>query len=280
MRRSGAASRTWARAAWRPSVGAHGKVARRLARLLVARGDRSGMIRNPAHVDDLRADGSEPVVCDLERVGDDELAGAISGADAVVFAAGAGPGSGPSASSPSTATGQSSCSMRHAPRTSSGTSWSAPSAPRTRPTATACSPSTCGRRPRPTGSSWPAIAPGPSCGRCSCRTSRDGRIRLAQQPLRGEVPRDDVAGVLAAVLPEPRSARRVLYVGADDDPIEEALARVLVSPFAHTMSPKFGLPTGSLRKRRSALSARWPSGSPPAARRGQAAASRLRPSAM
>ena len=76
-------------------VGAHGKVARRLARLLVARGDRvRGVIRNPAHVDDLRADGSEPVVCDLERVGDDELAGAISGADAVVFAAGAGPGSG------------------------------------------------------------------------------------------------------------------------------------------------------------------------------------------
>jgi hypothetical protein len=155
-------------------VGAHGKVARRLARLLVARGDRvRGVIRNPAHGDDLRADGSEPVVCDLERVGADELAGAISGADAVVFAAGAGPGSGASARSPSTATGRSSCSMRHAPRTSSGTSWSAPSAPRTRPTATTCSPFICGRRPRPTGSSLPAIAPGPSCARCPCRTSRE-----------------------------------------------------------------------------------------------------------
>jgi len=54
-----------------------------------------------------------------------------------------------------------------------------------------------------------------------------GRVRLAEQPLSGEVPRDDVAGVLAAVLPEPRSARRVLYVSAGDDPIEEALARVL-----------------------------------------------------
>src|SRR6201991_4090537 len=76
-------------------VGGHGKVARRLARLLVARGDRvRGVIRNPAHVEDLRADGSEPVVCDLERAGADELAGAISGADAAVFAAGAGPGSG------------------------------------------------------------------------------------------------------------------------------------------------------------------------------------------
>jgi uncharacterized protein YbjT (DUF2867 family) len=76
-------------------VGGHGKVARQLARLLVAGGDRvRGVIRNPAHVDDLRADGSEPVVCDLERVGADELARAISGADAVAFAAGAGPGSG------------------------------------------------------------------------------------------------------------------------------------------------------------------------------------------
>jgi uncharacterized protein YbjT (DUF2867 family) len=54
-----------------------------------------------------------------------------------------------------------------------------------------------------------------------------GRVRLAGQPLQGEVPRDDVAGVLAAVLHEPRSARRVLYVSAGDDPIEEALARVL-----------------------------------------------------
>ena len=65
-------------------VGAHGKVARRLAPLLVARGDRvRGVIRNPAHVDDLRADGSEPVVCDLERVGADELAETRGGANAV-----------------------------------------------------------------------------------------------------------------------------------------------------------------------------------------------------
>ena len=54
-----------------------------------------------------------------------------------------------------------------------------------------------------------------------------GRVRLAEEPLQGEVPRDDVAGVLAAVLHEPRSARRVLYVSAGDHPIEEALARVL-----------------------------------------------------
>jgi uncharacterized protein YbjT (DUF2867 family) len=54
-----------------------------------------------------------------------------------------------------------------------------------------------------------------------------GRVRLAEQPLDGKIPRDDVAGVLAAVLHEPRSARHVLYASAGDDPIEEALARLL-----------------------------------------------------
>src|SRR5205085_708887 len=50
------------------------------------------LIRNPEHAEDLRAIGAEPVVCDLEADGD--LAAAIAGSDAVVFAAGAGPGSG------------------------------------------------------------------------------------------------------------------------------------------------------------------------------------------
>ena len=69
-------------------------MARLLARRLVARGDGvRGLIRNP-DTDDLLADGSEPVICDLEKAGVEEVAAAVSGADAVVFAAGAGPGSG------------------------------------------------------------------------------------------------------------------------------------------------------------------------------------------
>ena len=76
-------------------AGGHGKVARQLARLLVERGDEvRGLIRNPEHADDLRADGSDPVLCDLENAGVEEVARAIAGAGAVVFAAGAGPGSG------------------------------------------------------------------------------------------------------------------------------------------------------------------------------------------
>jgi uncharacterized protein YbjT (DUF2867 family) len=74
-------------------AGGHGKIAMILGRLLVERGDTvRGLIRNPDHEGDLRAAGVEPVLCDLE--GDGDVAAAIRGADAVVFAAGAGPGSG------------------------------------------------------------------------------------------------------------------------------------------------------------------------------------------
>lgn len=74
-------------------VGGHGQIARHLLRMLAERGDNArGVIRNPDHADDLRADGAEPVLCDLER---DDLTDAVAGADAVVFAAGAGPNSGP-----------------------------------------------------------------------------------------------------------------------------------------------------------------------------------------
>jgi nucleoside-diphosphate-sugar epimerase len=76
-------------------AGAHGQVARRLGRLLSARGDTvAGIVRNPDHRGDLAADGVEPVVLDLEQASVDDVAAVVSGADAVVFAAGAGPGSG------------------------------------------------------------------------------------------------------------------------------------------------------------------------------------------
>jgi nucleoside-diphosphate-sugar epimerase len=74
-------------------AGGHGKIALLLGQMLAARGDTvRGLIRNPDQGDDLRAVGIEPVVCDLE--GDGDVAAAVRGADAVVFAAGAGPGSG------------------------------------------------------------------------------------------------------------------------------------------------------------------------------------------
>jgi nucleoside-diphosphate-sugar epimerase len=76
-------------------AGAHGQVARRLGRLLTARGDTVvGIIRSPGQEPDLTADGVTVAVLDLESATVGDVAGVLAGADAVVFAAGAGPNSG------------------------------------------------------------------------------------------------------------------------------------------------------------------------------------------
>jgi nucleoside-diphosphate-sugar epimerase len=76
-------------------AGGHGKIALLLERLLAERGDQAvGLIRNPAQVADVEGAGAEAVVCDLEAASADDVTMLLSGADAVVFAAGAGPGSG------------------------------------------------------------------------------------------------------------------------------------------------------------------------------------------
>src|SRR5580698_7950589 len=76
-------------------AGGHGKIALLLERLLAERGDEAvGLIRNPAHAAEVEKAGAEAVLCDLEGASAGEVAGLLAGADAVVFAAGAGPGSG------------------------------------------------------------------------------------------------------------------------------------------------------------------------------------------
>ncbi|HET6357872.1 NAD(P)H-binding protein [Streptomyces sp.] len=76
-------------------AGGHGQIALRLERLLSAGGHEvAGIIRRPEQGDDLRAAGAEPVLLDLESASAEEVAAALQGAGAAVFAAGAGPGSG------------------------------------------------------------------------------------------------------------------------------------------------------------------------------------------
>jgi uncharacterized protein YbjT (DUF2867 family) len=73
-------------------AGGHGQIGRRLLRLLDARGHTArGLIRNPDHAADLETDGAHAVLCDLET---DDVRPHLAGVDAIVFAAGAGPGSG------------------------------------------------------------------------------------------------------------------------------------------------------------------------------------------
>jgi uncharacterized protein YbjT (DUF2867 family) len=76
-------------------AGGHGKIARRLTRLLARQGDEVvSLIRNPDHAGDVTDDGGQAAVVDLENDDPEKVAGAVGDSDAVVFAAGAGPGSG------------------------------------------------------------------------------------------------------------------------------------------------------------------------------------------
>ncbi|MFI5776538.1 NAD(P)H-binding protein [Nocardia sp. NPDC051570] len=75
-------------------AGGHGKIALLLAGLLTRRGDEVySLIRNPDHAAEVAETGAEPVILDLEKATAEQVAAALAGADAAVFAAGAGPGS-------------------------------------------------------------------------------------------------------------------------------------------------------------------------------------------
>ena len=72
-------------------VGGHGKVALRLAAALDKQGHVvKSLIRNEAHGADVEATGAVPYLLDVEGSDAADFAEAFSGADAVVFAAGAG----------------------------------------------------------------------------------------------------------------------------------------------------------------------------------------------
>ena len=209
-------------------AGGHGQVARRLARLLANRGDRvRGLIRNPEHADDLRADGAEPVVCDLESASTAALAEAIGGADAVVFAAGAGAGSG--AERKLTVDRDGAIKLLDAAVSAGVTRYvivssvGAESPPDgddvfsvyLRAKAEADAAVTASDR------DWTVLRPGPLTD-----DPPTGRVRLETEPFRGEVTRADVAAVLAACLDEPRSAGKLAYLAGGDDPIEAAVAKL------------------------------------------------------
>jgi nucleoside-diphosphate-sugar epimerase len=209
-------------------AGAHGKVAMRLAERLVARGDGvAGLIRNPDHARDVRVTGAEPVTCDLETATVEQVSAAVSGAAAVGFAAGAGPGSG--ADRKLTVDRDGAIKLMQATAHTGAryvivSSIGAEDPPagddvfavylRAKAEADAALMAT--------DRDWTVVRPG--------RLTDDpgtGRVRLDGSPFRGEVTRDDVAAVLAAVLHEPAAARHVLYVNGGEDPIDQALAAAL-----------------------------------------------------
>jgi uncharacterized protein YbjT (DUF2867 family) len=206
-------------------AGGHGKIARRLARLLVARGDRvRGVIRNPGHAGDLRDDGSEPVVCDLEAAAAGEVADAIQGAEAVVFAAGAGPGSGAERKLTMDRDGAvkllDAAQSAGVPRYVIVSSVGAESPPDDDDVFSVYlrAKAEADRAVMDSDRHWTVVRPG-----MLTDDPGSGRVRIQEEPVRAEVSRDDVAAVLAAVVDESRAVGRVLYVVGGDDPIDDAL---------------------------------------------------------
>ena len=77
-------------------AGGHGKIGQRLIPRLIERGHEvRSLDRKPEYGDELRTLGAEPAVCDLESANEEEVAAAVGSVDAVIFSAGAGAGSGP-----------------------------------------------------------------------------------------------------------------------------------------------------------------------------------------
>ncbi len=73
-------------------AGGHGQIAVLLERRLAAAGDEAvGLVRSRDHVAELEELGAQAAVVDLETAGVEEVAAVLDRADAVVFAAGAGP---------------------------------------------------------------------------------------------------------------------------------------------------------------------------------------------
>jgi nucleoside-diphosphate-sugar epimerase len=215
-------------------AGAHGQVARRLGRLLTARGDTVvGIVRNPDHGPDLEDDGVQPVVLDLEQAGVEQVAEALAGADAVVFAAGAGPGSG--------------AGRKHTVDLGAAVLL-ADAAERAgvRPYVLVSSMGVeQARHGTPAGMdpvfavylqaklrSEDQILPRPALDVIVLRPGRltdepgTGRVTLGHGLPLGDVPRDDVAAVLAALLRAGKADDGVELVGGDT-PVDQAVAALL-----------------------------------------------------
>ena len=207
-------------------AGGHGQIGLRLLRLLVGRGDHArGLIRNPDHAGDLEAVGAEPVVCDLEFEAD--VAPFVTGADAIVFAAGAGPGSGPERKRTMDLGGA--LKLIEAARSDGIARYVIVSS------IGAGNPESASEQMRPyikakaeadhalaaSGLEFTIVRPG--------RLTDDPgtwRVQVAERLDRGDITRDDVAAVLVAVLDEDQTIGRTFDVVQGDTPIPQALAQL------------------------------------------------------
>ena len=203
----------------------------RLARLLSERGDQArSIIRNPDQGDDVRRAGAEPVVCDMENVSEAEIGDAIEGSDAVVFAAGAGPGSG--AERKMTVDYGAAVKLMKAAQAKGIGRYVMVSAISADPDKQGDEVFDVYLRAKgmadadlqASGLDYTIIRP---VGLTDDEGT--GRVELAERVERGEIPRDDVAAVLAAVLDQPGTAGLTLDLTSGEKPVEDAVRATLRS---------------------------------------------------
>jgi uncharacterized protein YbjT (DUF2867 family) len=206
-------------------AGGHGKIALELERLLADSGHRvRGLIRHRDHDSDVREAGAEPVLCDLEQ--EDDLSHYVRGADAVVFAAGAGPGSGPErkrtvdlgGAVKLLAAARQVGARRYVMVSTIGADDPASGSEQMRPYLEA--KAEADRRLADSGLDWTIVRPGRLTD-----SPGTGRVLLTDDmSVRGEVPRQDVARVLAAALGEPGSIGKTFVLVSGDTPVDEAVS--------------------------------------------------------
>jgi uncharacterized protein YbjT (DUF2867 family) len=207
-------------------AGGHGQIALRLAKIMSERGDDVvALIRNPDHSDEVKRAGAEPAVVDLEHASEEEVASAIGGSDAVVFAAGAGPGSG--AERKDTMDYGGAVKLIAAAKQAGVGRYVIVSSMGANPNATGDDTFSVYLRAkgraddavRVSGLDATVIRPGGLTN-----DAGTGQVRLGERLPRGQVTRDDVAAVLVAVLDSPSTIGRTADLIGGDTPIAEAVA--------------------------------------------------------
>jgi nucleoside-diphosphate-sugar epimerase len=207
-------------------AGGHGQIALRLAKIMSERGDEVvALIRNPDHADEVKQAGAEPALVDLEQASEDEVATAIGGSDAVVFAAGAGPGSGSARKETMDYGGA--VKLIAAAKQAGVARYVIVSSMGANPNATGDETFTVYLRAkgraddavRASGLDATVVRPGGLTN-----DAGTGRVRLGEKLPRGQVTRDDVAAVLVAVLDSPSTIGRTADLIGGDTPIAEAVA--------------------------------------------------------
>jgi uncharacterized protein YbjT (DUF2867 family) len=209
-------------------AGGHGKIGLRLTRLLAERGDRVlSLIRNPDQSDHVAAAGGEAALADLEAASAEQVAEAIGDAEAIVFSAGAGPGSG--AERKLTLDRDGATLMIDAAKLVGAKRYVMVSSFGADPGHRGDEVFDVYLRAKgeadvalsASGLDYTIVRPGHLTD-----GPGTGRVRIAESVDRGEVPRDDVAAVLAATLAEPATVGKTFELVGGEDQIEAALAKL------------------------------------------------------